>query len=69
MGTVDAQLMGATCLGIEGDEKPLPCPLPREGKELVVRHCPLTVFHIHHLARTVHRVGTQRKRNGARPLP
>lgn len=52
MGTVDAQLVGAPCLGVEGDEVRV--------EELVIRYCTLSMLHIHHLPGTVHWVGTQR---------
>ena len=55
MGTMNAKLVGTPCLRIERYEVIV--------QELVVRHRSFAVLHIHHLARTIHRVWTQRQRD------
>ena len=70
MGAVDAQLVGAARLGVEGDQ--VRGERREEGggrfvDELVVGDSPLAVLHVDNLSGTVHGVGTQRKGDGARP--
>ena len=49
MGTVDTELMSAACLGIEGNKIVV--------NELIASDGLLAVLMIHHLARTVERIG------------
>lgn len=51
MGAMDTQLVRATRLRIEGDELRV--------EKLVIGYCPLTMLHIHHLSRAIHRVWAQ----------
>lgn len=51
MGAMDTQLVRATRLRIEGDELRV--------EKLEIGYCPLTMLHIHHLSRAIHRVWAQ----------
>ena len=56
VGTMDAQLVCTAGLGIEGD---------KAIDNLVIRYGPFAMFHIYDLPWTIHRVGSQRQRDGA----